>query len=367
MTDPRLTRLAQVLVDYSAKVQPDEWVLVHGSVMAMPLVNEVVRYVLRAGGNPTILLDHDELNETILAESSPAQLEWVSPIEPLLLEKIDVRISLRAASNTRALTAIDPQRQRQRQVARRALTETFMRRSAEGTLRWTLTTFPCPAYAQEADMSLRDYEDFAYAATFADQPEPVKIWQQFYARQEKLVEWLKGKQQVAVRGPNVDLQLSIAGRKFINCAGESNMPDGEIFTGPVEDSLQGWVHFTYPAIVDGREVEGVELEFKDGKVVQARARKNEEFLLSQLESDEGARYVGEFAIGTNFGIQRFTKNILYDEKIGGSFHMALGAGYPETGSRNKSSIHWDMICDMRTDSEILVDGELFYRNGEFQV
>ncbi len=145
------------------------------------------------------------------------------------------------------------------------------------------------------------------------------------------------------------------------------MPSGEVFTGPVEDSANGWVEYTYPAIEKGKEVSGIRLEFKDGKVVNASAKKNEEFLLAMLDIDDGARYLGEFAVGTNYGIQKFTKSILYDEKIGGSFHMALGAGYPETGSKNVSSIHWDMICDIREDSEIHVDGELFYKDGKFQI
>ncbi len=179
------------------------------------------------------------------------------------------------------------------------------------------------------------------------------------------MDWLKGKREVRIVGPNADLTLSIEGRIFINCDGRNNMPDGEIFTGPVEESARGWVRFTYPAITGGREVEGIELWLEEGRVVRATARKNEEYLLKMLDTDPGARYIGEFAIGTNPNIRRFTKSILLDEKIGGSFHLALGAGYPETGSRNESAIHWDMICDMRDGGEIWVDGELFYRNGEF--
>jgi aminopeptidase len=216
-------------------------------------------------------------------------------------------------------------------------------------------------------MSLAAYEDFVYAATFADQPDPVACWQEVHDTQQRLVEWLRGKDKVVVRGPNVALTLSIAGRTFINSDGKRNMPSGEIFTGPVEESVNGWIRFTYPAIRGGREVEGVEFTFQEGKVVQARAAKNEEFLLSQLATDEGASYLGEFAIGTNYRIQRFTKSILYDEKIGGTIHVAVGAGYPETGSRNQSAVHWDFICDMRQESEIWVDGELFYRNGQFVI
>jgi aminopeptidase len=367
MADPRMEKLAEILVQYSTGVRPGEWVLVRGHVLALPLVDEVVRCVLRAGGNPTVQLNSEQLEETILREANDEQLGWVSPVEQLLDERIDVSIGVRAAHNTRALTGVDPRRQRLQQAARRDSMRTSMQRAAAGGLRWVVTQYPCSAYAQDADMSLGEYEDFVYAATFADQPDPVACWRAVHDSQQRLVDWLKGKQQLAVRGPNIDLRLSIAGRTFVNSDGKRNMPSGEIFTGPVEDSVNGWVRFTYPAIRGGREVEGVELEFVDGKVVKARASKNEDYLLSQLDSDAGARYLGEFAIGTNTGIRHFTKSILFDEKIGGTLHMAVGAGYPETGSVNHSVVHWDFICDMRTDSQILVDGELLYKNGEFQV
>lgn len=367
MNDPRVEKLADILVNYCTTVKPGNWVLVRSHVLALPLVEAVVTQVTRAGGNPTVLLNSDELDEGFLREASPEQLRWLSPLDELMADRLDVRITLQANSNTRALTGIDPQKQQIYQTARRKLSQAYMQRSAAGAHRWVLTEFPCPAYAQDADMSLRDYADFVYAATYADQPDPVQCWQAIHDRQQKLVDWLRGKEQVQVRGPNVDLTLSIAGRTFINSDGKRNMPSGEIFTGPVEDSANGWVRFTYPAIRGGREVEGVELVFKEGKVVEARAEKNEAYLLSQLDSDEGSRYLGEFAIGTNEQIQRFTKSILFDEKIGGTMHMAVGAGYPETGSRNQSSIHWDFICDMRQNSEIWIDGELFYKNGMFQV
>ncbi|MFM8323203.1 MAG: aminopeptidase [Chloroflexota bacterium] len=367
MTDPRIVNLANLLVNYSVAVKPGDWVLVRAGVEALPLAREVARFVLRAGGNPTPLFDDQDLQKVILDESSEAQLDWVSPVETMLFDQADVLINLVSAANTHALSGVDPRKMSRRQVARRRLIETYMRRAAEGSLRWTLTQFPCQALAQDADMSLAEYEDFVYSATFADQIDPIAAWQKVRDEQERLVRWLDGRQQVVVRGPNSELSLSIKGRRFINCCGDRNMPDGEIFTGPVEESVNGWVRFTYPAIHSGREVEDVELRFKDGKVVEASAAKNQEFLLAMLDSDPGARFLGEFAIGTNFGIRRFTKSILFDEKIGGSFHMAVGAGYPETGSCNKSAIHWDFICDMRDDSEILVDGELFYKNGQFVV
>jgi aminopeptidase len=214
-------------------------------------------------------------------------------------------------------------------------------------------------------MSLQEYEDFVFGAVHAQEDDPIAYWKGSGAEQQKAIDFLVDKQQVVIRGPNVDLTLSIKGRKFMNSIGIFNMPDGEIFTGPVEDSVNGWVKFTYPAIYGGVAVESAELTFNKGRVETAKAEKNQDYLLKMLEIDQGSRYLGEFAIGTNKDITRFTGNILFDEKIGGSFHMALGAGYPETGSKNKSAIHWDLICDVRHDSEMLVDGQLFYKDGKF--
>jgi aminopeptidase len=367
MTDPRVQNLAKVLVNYSVDVQPGQWMMVQTTQAAMPLATEVVRFIIMAGGHATLILDNEEIREIMLTDANEAQLDWVAPVEKMLIEQVDGVFNLRSPSNTRYLSGIDPLKQRRMAIARRDLQRLYFDRAAQGKLRWVVTLHPCNSLAQEADMSLADYEDFVYAATFADQPDPVAAWRKVHAEQQRLVEWLSGKKQVQVRGPHSDLTLSIEGRVFINASGQANMPDGEIFTGPVEDSAKGWIEFTYPAIHQGREVEGIRLEFDEGKVIQATARKNQEYLLTMLDSDPGARYLGEFAIGTNYQIQRFTKSLLFDEKIGGSLHMAVGAGYPETGSHNQSTIHWDMICDMHDDSEILVDGELFYRNGAFQV
>jgi aminopeptidase len=363
--DIRADRLARLLTGYCIGVRPGDWVLIRADLLGLPLVERVVEQILGAGGHPTVQLSSDTLDEVFLAHASDEQLTWLSPVDQLLAERVDARIMIRASGNTRALSGIDPARQRIQQNAQRSISQTYMQRAAEGAHRWSLTVFPCAAYAQEADMSLSAYEDFVYAATYADQPDPVACWHGVHDRQQRLVDWLAGKSQVVARGPNIDLTLSIAGRTFVNSDGKRNMPSGEIFTGPVEDSANGWIKFTYPALRGGREVDDVEFVFEQGKVVQAKAGKNEAYLLSQLDSDAGARYLGEFAIGTNDQIQRFTKNILFDEKIGGTLHVAIGAGYPETGSRNRSSVHWDFICDMRQDSEIWVDGELFYKDGRF--
>ncbi len=367
MHDPRIDNLADILVNYSTKVQPGEWVGVLGDVTALPLVRAVFAEVVKAGGNPSLMLTDETLTRQFARLANDDQMQWLDPALSLYYDQADVYIRCTAFPNTRAMTNIDPKRLQKIQSARQSWLATRMRRAADGEMKWVGTLYPTEGSAQEAGMSLEEYEDFVFRATFADKDDPVAEWQKLGAMQEKKIDWLKGKKQVELKGPNVDLELSIDGRTFINAQGERNMPDGEIFTGPVEDSVNGWYRASYPSIVQGRAVEGIELKFEEGKIINATATKNEDLLYSQLDANSRSRYLGEFAFGTNFGIDRFTGSILFDEKIGGTVHIAAGAGYPDTGSVNKSSIHWDMICDMRKDSEIHVDGELFYKDGQFVV
>jgi aminopeptidase len=365
MSDPRIQKLARLLVHYCVAVQPGDKVNIGGSSLGLPLINETYREVVNAGGYPYLSWAEDELTEIMLKEGNDEQLRFIHEPTRIIGETYDCRIAIRAAANSRALSAVDPARQQIVSEASRELMATFMQRSAAGELRWVTTMFPTASHAQDADMSLADYEDFVYGACQVYHDNPVAQWQQVQQRQQQLVNWLQGKKQMRVEGPNIEMSLSIDGRTFISDEGRRNMPGGEIFTGPVEDSVNGWVRFTYPAIHGGREVEGIELRFEDGKVVTASAKKNADYLRSVLDTDAGARYLGEFAIGTNNGIDRFTRSILFDEKIGGTLHMAVGAGYPESGSQNKSSVHWDMICDMRDGGKIWVDDELFYDSGRF--
>lgn len=367
MSDPRVLKLAKVLANYCVRVQPGDRVLISSDFLGQPLLKETYREVIRAGGLPLVRWFDDELREILLKEGNDEQIQHIPEPIKFVLKTYECHIFIMAPENSRTMSGVNPEKQALAQSAGRELMELTMQRAAAGDYRWTLTQFPTNSGAQDADMSLTDFEDFVYGSTFADQEDPVAEWSKLSAMQEKLVNWLKDKDQLVVQGPSVDLRLSVAGRTFINSDGKQNMPSGEIFTGPVEDSVNGWVRFSYPAIVNGREVSGVELQFEDGKVVKATAEKNQDFLLSMLDTDEGARYLGEFAIGTNYGISRFTKSILFDEKIGGTIHMALGGGYPETGSVNKSAIHWDMISEMRDGGQILVDGELFYDSGKFTV
>jgi len=373
MTDPRIVDLARILVEYSMNVQPGDHVAIIGSPLAESLIKEVFRYTLRAGGYPypflgiELLRGMDGLDEILFKEGNDEQIQHVPFTDKMILTEFEAMVSIRSEANTHRLSNIDPRKQNLRMRARNAINETYFNRSAAHEFNWCATLFPTAAYAQDADMSLSEFEDYVYSTTYADHPDPVAKWREIHDMQQKWIDWLAGKKHIQVRGSNADLQLSIQGRTFMNSDGRTNMPSGEIFTGPVEDSVSGWVHFTYPAIQSGVEVENVHLEFEDGRVIKASAGKNEAFLLETLNIDPGARYLGEWAIGTNKKINRFIKNILFDEKIGGTFHLALGRGYPETGSKNKSAIHWDMICDMRDGGEILVDGEVFYRSGDFLI
>lgn len=365
MTDPRVERFARVLVDYSAKIKPGDRVLIEATTTAEPLVRALYTRILEVGGNPQVLLDFPDQMEIFFTQANDEQLDFAPPFMKFAYDNFESRIRVHSQTNPRALGAVDPAKMGRRQKALGPLIETQMRRGAAGELKWVTTLYPTEGYAVEAGMSLHAYEDFVYRACHANEVDPVAYWKKVEREQAKMIEKIQGHHVITLQGPNVDLLLSVKGRTFMNSCGRHNMPDGEIYTGPVEESVNGWVKFTYPAIYNGGAVEGIELTFSNGRVTQAKAEKNEKYLLEMLASDAGSRFLGEFAIGTNFEIDKFSGNILFDEKIGGSFHMALGAGYPETGSKNKSVIHWDMICDMRKDAEIVVDGDVIYRNGRF--
>jgi len=374
MTDQRLANLARVLVEYSTEIKPGDHVAIYTQPVAMPLAEQVYRQVLAAGGYPYLQLgalvsrvETEPLEYLLFTAGSDDQIQHVNRFDKIIREEFESFIAIYSQTNTRGLSNVDPGKQRLRAQAYKDVTRVYQQRSATRDLRWSLTLYPTEAYAQDAEMSLEEFSNYVFQTTFADSDDPVAEWLKVRREQQKLVDWLRGKKRLEVKGPNVDLRLSIEGRDFINSDGTRNMPSGEVYTSPVEDSAEGWVRFSYPAIRQAREVEGIELKFEAGKVVQATAAKNGAFLNDMLDTDRGARYLGEFAIGTNKRIDRFIKNILFDEKIGGTIHMAVGFGFPEIGGKNESAIHWDMICDMREGGQILADGELFYESGEFKL
>jgi aminopeptidase len=358
--------MAQVLVKYSLDLQPDEEFVLQTSPVAEELSQAVYKEALLAGAHILVLNSLPGAAETLYKHASDSQLDYVPPVWRLISEQFDAVLRIDAAYNTRELSGIDPARQNRRRKVWAELGQLVMERAARGEFRRCITLYPTHALAQEADMSLSEYQDFVYSTCLLDLDDPVAAWQEEGERQNRLVGWLTGKDQVVIKGSNIDINLSIKGRTFVSCAGKGNFPDGEIYTGPVEQSVAGWVRFSYPGIYGGREVEDIELWFEAGQVVREQATKGQELLAELLSADEGARYLGEWGIGTNYGIQRFSKNMLFDEKMGGTIHFAVGHGYPDTGSQNKSAIHWDMLCDM-SESEITVDGELFYKDGQFVV
>jgi len=376
MRDPRLDRLADVLVRYSTKVKPGDWVVIASEPQGLPLVEATFEAVLRAGGHPEWMVRSEALDELLLAHGNDEQVARLSPISELVMDRVDVRIGFWADVNTRYLGGIDPKRIAARESARKPLMKRFFERAAEGKVRWCGTLYPTQAAAQDAGMSLRAYADFVYRSGLLHEPDPVAAWQAVRERQQRVCDFLQTKRELRFRVPptdqhdGTDLTVNVDPAKstWINCCGEENFPDGEVFTGP--QGVDGHVNYTYPAVYNGNEVEGVRLAFKNGRVVDASARKGEAFLIQMLDQDQGARNLGEIAIGTNYGITEFSKNTLFDEKIGGTFHAAVGAGYPESGSNNESGLHWDMVCELRErggepGGTIEADGEVFHKHGRF--
>jgi len=363
--DPYVERLADVVVGYSTAIRPGDLVVIEAGEGAAPLVRAVYERILHAGGNPDVRILLDELAEILFSTGTDAQLEWVNPSRLEELRRVDVRIVLEAETNTRALSDVDPRRQAVAARAREELRAINFERAAAGELRWLITAVPTNAAAQEAQMPLGEYERFVYRAGFLDREDPVAEWQRFGAQLGSLAEWLGARRELRVVSNGTDLALGVGGRTWIPCDGKENFPDGEIFTAPLEDGVEGEIHFSYPASYQGRLIEGIRLRFAGGEVVEASASRGGEFLEQMLAVDDGARRVGEFAFGLNEAIGEFTHNTLFDEKMGGTVHLALGRAYPESGGLNTSALHWDLVCDLRSGSEVYADGELVYRDGRF--
>lgn len=366
MADPRIKKLAQVMVHYSLAIKRGQKVYLQTAPAAHEFNLNFYEEAIKAGAHVTFAIDgayYPGAQEIFLKHASKKQLEFVSPVRKLMIETYDARMVVEAETNTRELAGIDPKRIALWRRANAPMFQKMLKRIESGELKWCLTVYPTEAMAQEANMSLSDYSEFVFEAGMLNAKDPVALWKAEKVKQLKLVNWLKGKNQVVLKGDNIDLSFSIKGRNFIPCAGDQNFPDGEIFTSPVEDSVNGWVRFKYPAIFDGQEIEDIELWFENGKVVQEKAKRNQALLIAQLNTDKGARFLGEWGIGTNYNIKKFTKNMLFDEKLGGTIHLALGLGFEEAGGHNTSGLHWDMLCDM-AKSEVVIDGKLFYKNGK---
>ena len=367
MSDIRIDRWAHTIVHYCLYLKPGDFFVIQATPQASPLIEAVYREALQVGAHPVPVIDLENLEELFLREGSDEQLATVSPIASTLAKKANARLVISSRNNPRALSNIEPARTAKYHQSHSPLPKIYQQREQMGEYRWCRTLFPTNGYAQEASMSLKEFEEFVYDICFLNDPDPIASWKELSLQQQRLVDWLDGHDRVHIIGEGTDLTLSTKDRIFINSDGKRNFPSGELFTSPVEDSANGIVQFDIPATYGNRVIEGVRLVFRNGRVVEASARQGESFLLQMLDLDAGSRYLGEFAFGNNQRVNRATRNILFDEKIGGTVHMALGACYPETGGVNQSALHWDMICDLRTRGEVWVDDTLFLKNGTILV
>jgi aminopeptidase len=367
MKDQRVERMADVLVDYSMEIKKDDLVAIHGSYVAEPLMLALYQRCLERGAHPVLRATLPAAQPLLYRFAQEHQLDYVWETEKWLNENLDVSFTILSEINTRQLTKIDHSKQVRRSLARKDLLDRWFERSAAGEARWNVTLFPTDAFAMDAEMSLAEYEDFFYGACLVNEDDPVAEWKKVAEVHQKLIDWMDGRNEVHIEGEGTDLILEVGGRIWLPADGKENFPDGEIFTGPIENKTRGHVSFSYPAIYGGVGVEGIRLDFEGGRVVDASAQKNEDFLIKTLDTDPGARVLGEIGIGTNFGISDFSGEILLDEKIGGTVHLAVGAAYPESGGTNESAVHWDMVCDLRRGGRISVDGDVLVEEGRFLV
>lgn len=365
--DPRVQKLAQLLVNYSVKLKKGQLVRISGEPTALPLIEAVFAEALHAGAYPYTDIIAPNTQELYLRHGTDDQLAFVNPLKKFEVDKLDAFIHIWGSKNTRFLSGVDPKRQALAQKARLPISTRMFARIGKGEVNWVGTQFPTEADAQDAGMSLTDYADFVYHAGHIHKADPVAHWRGVAKEQLRLKKILDRIGTLHIQSRDTDLTLKVKGRNWVSCHGTENFPDGEIFTSPHEDSTTGTIRFSFPATYAGREVEDVRLEFKNGRVVAESAARNESYLKAMLDMDKGSRKVGEIAIGTNYEIKRSTKNILFDEKIGGTCHLAVGASIPEAGGKNKSALHWDMVCDLRKDARILADGKEIYRNGKFTI
>lgn len=357
-------KYARLLIDYCLDIKAGQKLYVKSSTLAEPLLREIYRAGIQAGAHVVIDMGFREQNRILLNEGNEEQLAFVSPAYQAAMEEYDAFLVVRAPHNLKEDQNVNTDSRKFRSNSLQWLSELYFSRTADGSLTRSLCQYPTSAGAQEAGMSLEEYEHFIYTACKLYEDDPKAAWLQVRERQQAVVDYLNSAKDIRYVCGETDISFSVDGRTWINSDGRTNMPSGEVFTGPVEDSVNGTVYFNYPSIFMGTEVKGITLVVKDGKVEEWSAEHGGE-ILDQVFDVDGARYFGEVAVGTNYSIQRATKNILFDEKIGGTIHMAVGQSYKQTGGKNESAIHWDMITDMKEGGQIFVDGELAYENGRF--
>ena len=368
MFNPVLEKYADVLVNYSTKVKENDLVIIYArGYEAQPLVKEIYKKCLLNGANPIVRTSMDEIAETFIKYANNKQLEYIDEMSKIEVDNADVMIFIGAPNNVKSMTKADSSKLAKRSKATHPVLARRLERSASGDMRWVIADYPTNALAQEANMSLEEYSEFLLNSCYLDIDNPVEKWQEIDKEQKRIANILNKTSRIRYVGDKTDITFSTAGRTWVPCSGSMNFPDGEIFTSPVEDSANGTIYFDFPQNYHGSTAKEVYLTLENGKVIEAHAEIGNEFLQDMLNMDKGSRFVGEIAIGTNDRIQDVTGNILFDEKIGGSIHMALGASYPEAGGKNQSGLHWDMIKNMKQGGKIYADDKLVYENGKFVI
>lgn len=359
-----LTKYADLLVNYCVEIKKGDNLYVSSTTLAEPLIKEIYRSALRAGANVEVDLAFREKGRIFLQEAEKHQLEYLPTLQKKAMETFDAYLYIRAPFNLKEEQNVDVEKAKIRQAAMKAISKTYFERTATRALKRNLCQYPTQASAQQAGMSLEEYENFVYGACklFAD--DPMQEWLNVRASQQKVTDLLNKRKKVRYKGNGIDIEFSCDERTWINSDGQTNMPSGEVYTSPVEDSVNGVIRFSMPSIYMGNEVEEVTLWVKDGYIEKWEAKRGKDFL-DKLFQMEGTRRFGEAAIGTNYDIDRITKNILFDEKMGGTVHMAIGQSYLQCGGKNQSPVHWDMITDMTDGGEIYADEEKIYENGKF--
>ena len=366
MRDLRVEKLAELITGYSLGLREGQMFRVDGEESALPLISAIYRAALRRGALAYTHIRAAGVDEILLAEGTEEQLRHISPSEVLQTEQLDAWATLWSSSNTRALTRADPDRRKTHLAAHYRMVNRRWERISSGELAWCGTLFPTQAHAQDAEMSLSQYEDFVYRACHVrEEDDPIAHWESVSKLLTARARELDQVRELRIVGPDTDLRVGVEGRPWIPSEGKHNMPDGEIFTSPLETVTQGEIYFAFPSIFQGQEVENVRLRFDDGRVVHAEATSGEDYLRSLIGTDSGSAVLGEVAFGLNYEIDRFTRDILFDEKIGGTMHVALGGGFDEALTQNKSDLHWDLICDLRQEGEVYADGELVWKAGRF--
>ena len=361
-----LEKYAHLLVHYCLELKSGEKLFIQTTTLAEPLLREVYTEAIKSGVHVEYQMTFREQNKIFMSEANDDQLNYVSPNQQQIMETFDAYLVIRAPFNLKEDQHNSKQKTAIRQKALSGINEIYFHRTADRSMKRCLCQYPTPTNAQEANMSLEEYEAFVYNACHLYAEDPRAEWLKVRHQQQHIVDYLNNVSLLRYKNAKSNITFSVQGRIWINSDGQNNMPSGEVFTGPVEDTVNGTIYFNYPSIFMGHEVEGITLEVIKGQVMSWHAEKGQE-LLDQIFDMDGARYFGEVAIGTNYNIQQATKNILFDEKIGGTIHMAIGQSYKQTGGKNQSPIHWDMITDMKDGGEIYADDVLIYRDGHFLI